>query len=298
MNGTRRTLVLAAIMVAPLAPATAQHSMGPASHAPGAIMYHAPQWSPDGQWIVASANVDGDTEVYLLRPDGTDRRQLTRNNVPDDIARWSDDGRRVLFQSERSGRLAEYSMNLEGGDVRAEQRDSVISRSPDGRTLLFESVRDGRGRLFLMSVERTSAREIATARHAEQGSFSPDGRSIVFEQRDAMHEGVHLSQIVVAKPDGSEPRVVASGTDPKWSRDGTVILFKSWDEPSQQLWISTVSPAGSDFRRLAPGVHPSWSPDNRLIAFMRDRKDGGADIWIMNRDGSGARCVTCRAPFR
>ena len=291
-------ILAVALVAVPWAFATAQHPSAGMPHAHGAIMYHAPQWSPDGQWIVASANVDGDTEIYLVRPDGGGRRQLTRNTVPDDVARWSRDGRRVLFEREQSGRKGWYSMNLDGGDVRPEPVDSVVSRSPDGNTLLFESVRDGRGRLFTMTAARMGAREIATGRHAEQGSFAPDGRTIVFEQRDAMHEDIARSQIVVAKPDGSEPRVVATGTDPAWSRDGTLILFKTWDEPSQKLWISTVSPTGTDFRRLAPGVHPSWSPDNRQIAFMQDRPDGGADIWIMNRDGSDARCVTCKAPFR
>ena len=293
-----RWVLAIAIVAAPQASAAAQQPSGGMSHAHGGIMYHAPQWSPDGQWIVVSANVDGDTEIYLVRPDGSARRQLTHNAVPDDIARWSEDGRRVMFESERSGTKGQYSMDLYGGDVRAETVDSVVSRSPDRSTLLFESVRDGHGRLFTMTAARTGAREIPTARHAEQGSFSPDGRTIVFEQRDAMHEDIARSQIVVARPDGSEPHVVATGTDPKWSRDGTLILFKTWDEPSRQLWISTVSPAGTGLRRLAPGVHPSWSPDNRQIAFMHDRPDGGADIWIMNRNGSDPHCITCKAPFR
>ena len=189
-------------------------------------------------------------------------------------------------------------MNLDGGDVRPEPLDSVVARSPDGSLLLFESVRDGRGRLFTMTAHRTGPREITTARHAEQGSFSPDGRWIVFEQRDAMHEEIKRSEIVIARPDGSEARVVASGTDPKWSRDGRLILFKTWDDASQQLWISTVTAEGTNLRRLAPGVHPSWSPDNAQIAFMRDRADGGADIWIIGLDGNGERCITCKAPFR
>jgi len=42
----------------------------------------------------------------------------------------------------------------------------------------------------------------------------------------------------------------------------------------------------------------SWSPNNRQIAFMQDPPDGGADIWIMNRDGSDARCVTSKAQFQ
>ena len=40
------------------------------------------------------------------------------------------------------------------------------------------------------------------------------------------------------------------------------------------------------------------SPDGARIAFMRDRDDGGADVWVMAKDGTGARCVTCKAPFR
>jgi Tol biopolymer transport system component len=59
-----------------------------------------------------------------------------------------------------------------------------------------------------------------------------------------------------------------------------------------------VSPPDARLTRLAPGVHPNWSPDGRRIVYMRDRAGEGADIWIMNRDGSGGRCVTCRAPFR
>lgn len=267
-------------------------------HAHGGIMYHAPRWSPDGKWLVASADPDGNGDIYLVRADGGELRRLTRTTGAEDMARFSDDGRRILFQSEISGATTDLSMNLDGGDVRPTPRDSVVSRSPDGKTLLFESVRDGRGRLFTMSADRTNVREIANKRHAEQGSFSPDGRSIVFEQRKSMHEDIPTSDIVVARPDGSEPRVIATGTDPAWSRDGQVILFKAWDVASQSLWISTVSPTGQGLKRLATGVHMQWSPDEKRIAFMRDRADGGADIWIMNSDGSDAHCVTCRAPFR
>jgi Tol biopolymer transport system component len=216
---------------------SAQH----AGHgATGAVMYHSPQWSPDGKWILVSANREHDGEIYLVRADGGEIRQLTHNDV-DDIGRWSDDGPRVLFESSQPGGVSKwFSMKSDGSDVRPYMPDSVISRSPDAKTLLFESVRNGRGRLFLMTSARTNAREIATARHAEQGAFSPDGKSIVFEQRSSMHDDIPHSQIVVSRPDGSAPRVVA--------------------------------------------------------VFMRDGKDGGADIWIMNSDASGQTCISCRLP--
>ena len=188
-----------------------------------------------GQWLVVCANVDGDSEIYLLRPDGSALRQLTHNHIPDDLGRWSADGTRVLFQSERSGTTTQHSVKLDRGDVRPESLDSVVSRTPDGTTLLFESTRGC---------------------------------------------------------------LVASGTDPSWSRDGSLILFKTWDDTTQTLWISAVSPAGTGVRRLAQGMHPSWSPDGSRIMYMQDRDDGGADVWIMNRDAANAHCLTCRAPFR
>lgn len=113
-----------------------------------------------------------------------------------------------------------------------------------------------------------------------------------------MHDRIDSSSIVVARADGSEPNVIAIGTDPSWSPDGRSLLFKTPDPRTRQLWITTVNPTGTDPRKLAPGVHPHWSPDGKRIAYMRDRDDGGADIWVMNRDGSGGRCLTCTAPFR
>ena len=272
---------------------SAAPGMGGMRSGPGMLMYHAPQWSPDGQWILVSANRERDMEVYLIRADGSAIRQLTRNES-EGLARWSDDGQRILVESSQVGGAKWFSMKPDGSDVRPFTPDSVISRSPDGKTLLFESVRDGRGRLFLMTAARTNAREITTARHAEQGSFSPDGRSIVFEQRDAMHDDVPHSQIVVARPDGSQAKVVAVGTDPSWSKDGSLVLFKAPDDKTNKLWISTVAPNGTGERRLAAGVHMQFSPDGRRIVFMRDGEDGNAHVWVMNADGTGATCISCR----
>lgn len=269
-----------------------------AQHSHDGVVYHAPRWSPDGQWILASANRDGDTEIYLLPSDGSALRQLTRNAVPDDLARWSDDGRRILFVRGEHGSETQLSMTTDGTDVRAEPRDSVIARTQDGRILLFESVRDGRGRLFVMHADRTGAKVVTGQRHAEQGSFSPDGRWLVFEERGATHEDIDKSQVIVARADGGDPKPVGMGTDPSWSPDGRSLLFKTFDPGTSRLWIATANPDGSGLRKLAPGVHPHWSPDGRRIVSMRDRDDGGADIWVMNRDGTGARCVTCGAPFR
>jgi TolB protein len=73
-----------------------------------------PRWSPDGEWIVFHVNHHRfETEsanVWLIRPDGSDLRQLTFESVPGQAwaPDWSPDGEHLVFvhtQRDRSGGL-------------------------------------------------------------------------------------------------------------------------------------------------------------------------------------------------
>ena len=37
------------------------------------------------------------------------------------------------------------------------------------------------------------------------------------------------------------------------------------------------------------GERPVWSPDGRQIAFVRQARDGGRYLWVLNRRGGRAR---------
>ena len=274
------------IILTLIACASLQH---PAAH----VMHHFPQWSPDGTTILASSTIDGDSEIFLFSLDGSAPRQLTRNAAADDIATWSRDGRRIFFTSDRRGRLEPFVMNADGSEQAPFTGAAEQPSAPDGTQLIESSVQ---GRVAIVAVSPDGKRRVLTdGQHAEQGSFSPDGRWIVYEQRNAIdEEDIKRSNIVIAKPDGSERRIVSPGTDPSWSTDGRSLLFKIWNESDQQLWIATASRDGGTARRLSPGVHPAWSPDGRRIAFMRD-SGSGTDIWVMDADGANPRCITCRS---
>src|SRR5262249_26554058 len=82
-----------------------------------------PQVSPDGHWIVFSVRVTdlaankGLTDLWLINVDGTALRRLTSNPASDGNARWTPDGKSILFVSSRSGSSQVWRIAVDGGEA-------------------------------------------------------------------------------------------------------------------------------------------------------------------------------------
>jgi Tol biopolymer transport system component len=73
----------------------------------------------------ASARRTVDLEIYVMRTDGTNLRQLTDNQrVQDSDPAWSPDSRRIAFVSNRDGNREIYVMDADGSG------QTNISRNP------------------------------------------------------------------------------------------------------------------------------------------------------------------------
>lgn len=78
----------------------------------------APSWSPKGDWIAYSGMVGGRHNIFIIKPDGSDVRQLTQGEGDNENPSWSPDGRMLAFSSTRQGGSAIWVMSINGREAR------------------------------------------------------------------------------------------------------------------------------------------------------------------------------------
>jgi len=101
-----------------------------------------PRWSPDGKWIAFLSQRTDYNQVWVIRPDGTDMRQVTDLGTNVEEFSWSPDGTRLAVIVNRRGRLDLAATSLTSGKTEeVKVGRGVYSRpqwSPDGAHIYVE----------------------------------------------------------------------------------------------------------------------------------------------------------------
>ncbi|MCD6508694.1 PD40 domain-containing protein [Candidatus Poribacteria bacterium] len=74
-----------------------------------------PAWSPDGGDIAFVSDRDGNAEIYLMKPNGSNVRRLTEDMAVDTDPAWVSEGQ-LLFSSNRVRDFEVYIMTRDGSN--------------------------------------------------------------------------------------------------------------------------------------------------------------------------------------
>lgn len=99
--------------------------------------------------------------------------------------------------------------------------------SPDGKRLLFESDRSGYEEIWISNSEGSNPMQITKLeRYAGSPTWSPDGKKIAFDFRSSLHSGIYTLDLDSgAKPRAIAQFADADSVVPSWSANGQWIYF-------------------------------------------------------------------------
>lgn len=174
--------------------------------------------------------------------------------------------------------------------LQSEQLIEAPNWDPSGQSLLI----NGDGRLFRVPLAAPRLLPVesgAAVQCNNDHGISPDGATIVLSS----HHGGQGSEIYLIAAAGGVPRKV-SPDHPSWwhgwSPDGKTLAYVAARGGSRVIDVYTLPVAGGEERRLTMGEGhcdgPDYSADGTRIYYNCDR-DGHAQIWVMQTDGSGQR---------
>ncbi len=143
----------------------------------------APTWSPDGDAIAFVRNVEGNRDIYLLRPEDDDdwrgavkETRVIASPKADHSPAWAPDGDTLVYVTERDGNAEIYVIETDTDDppmrlTTNEAGDSQPVWSPDGDRIAFVSDVHGEGEIFVMDADGSNQRRLT---HNEARDHSPD----------------------------------------------------------------------------------------------------------------------------
>lgn len=249
----------------------------------GATLKAAKIDTDEGTWIDVDVSPDGKTiafallgDIYTMPIAGGTPTRIAQGLAWEVQPRFSPDGRRIAFTSDRGGGDNIWIMNADGSDKRQLTKEDFRllnqpSWSPDGQYIVakkhFTTGRSlGTGELWLYHVSGGAGVQLVkrpNERHQKELGepiYAPDGKGIYFT------------------------RNITPGAIFEYAQDSNGNLFniEHYDLDSGE---TTTAVAG-----LGGSVRPSPAPDGKRIAFVR-RVAGKSKLWVRDLASGAERIV-------
>ena len=271
-----------------------------------------PQISPDGNKIIYVRNfkdimTDKNlSNLWIINYDGSQNRPLTTGNQNDFYPRWSHDGKKIIFKSNKAdNRMKLYMMWLDTKETapltNTPKAPGAVSWSHDDRYLAFTMfVSEAEESIVKLPTKPEGAKWNTPPTYIDKLNYRGDGQGYI--------KGGH-DQLFTLSIDGGTPKQLTTSKfdhgAPVWAKNDRTLYFSANFNPDEafepansevyalNILTAEVSPLTT---RYGPDASPVVSPDGKMIAYMgNDDKLQGyqiTELYVMNSDGTNSKLLS------
>ena len=251
-----------------------------------------PDYSPDGTMLAFDAQDGGPDETWVAAADGSSPRLVAGCETGCYQAwepAWSPDGTQLALATTRSNSGSGMMMGIAIVDVATGTATQIIEHpsidgqdhfprwSPDSTQLVFwrgSAASDGGDTaVYTVGVDGTGLTQLTDdALVAGDPDFSPDGARILFTTHPLLqYQEAGQSELYTMATDGTDQQLITDygdsgprATQPRWTPDGTAIVYIRTNQDGQPRTIYAMSPDGTDDGPVAATkpvyTHPVLQP--------------------------------------
>jgi TolB protein len=238
--------------------------------------------------IAFQSDRDGNLEIYVMAPDGSNQVNLSQNPGDDFDPVWSPDGTQIAFVSNRDnggeGGLFVYTMRADGSDV-TQVSHMNESRFPDWSPAGNQIVYSSQGDIYVLDVITGEEKNLTNSPEwDEQPKISPSGRQIAW-----LIGSESDFQLNVMDMDGTNRlKVTHAGKvfDAEWSVDGRI--FTHWEQPEGICNNCLVTADGSQVsdaggKGTIQEFRPFWTADGDRVELISGdiHGTGNEDVFLV-----------------
>jgi len=215
------------------------------------------------------------TEIWIMKADGTEKRQLTSDGFVKATISVSPDGQHILYTCYRSGSFDIWRVGLDGGNPRQLTTNESLAvypvGTPDGKWVVFQSFHDGKWALWKVSIDGGQTIRLTDTQNTSP-DISPDGKWIACLTPD--EKTSTKWRIAILPIEGGAPTKLIDQppnlfSRPKWSPDGRALTFLGDDGSANNIYSLPLDGGGqpkplTNFKSDWIGTF-SWTRDGKLI---------------------------------
>ena len=277
------------------------------------IFDNRPRFSPDGTRVAFIRwRSSGNSDLHVVEISSRQTTQITFDSAAISDLQWTNDGKQIVFASNRSGNQRLWLVDAKGGkpvplskvppDVRhfsispGNSNHLVYVLSPIDTLTDIISVSHSSGNNGVTTAQRIC--RLNTSRADDSPRWSPNGEILAFCSGRS-----GFTEIWISRADCSELRQLTSLQEqnvgsPRWSPDSKEIVFDRVIEGQAEVFKVNVQ-SGEVVQMTSNPTSdklPSYSANGQYIYFNSHRS-GTPQIWKMATNGSGSTQVTVQGGF-